>query len=89
MKTTRARRVRRAVLFAVSAVGVAATVITITALAERAMSLWPNKGDPDPRPPLGVGYERVSPVMPHQPAGAPGELRLDARQSDVIPEYPY
>ena len=60
--------------------------------SERAMSLWPNKGDPDTRPPLGVGYERVSPVMPHQPAvpvGAPGELRLDARQSDIIPEYPY
>ena len=92
MKTTRARRVRRAALFAVSAVGVAATVITITALAERAMSLWPNQADPDPRPPLGVGYERVSPVPPYQPAvpaGAPGELRLDARQSDVIPEYPY
>jgi cholesterol oxidase len=30
--------------------------------------------------------------MPHRPmvpAGAPGELRLDARQSDVIPEFPY
>jgi hypothetical protein len=23
------------------------------------------------------------------PIGAPGELRLDARKSDVIPEYPY
>jgi cholesterol oxidase len=66
--------------------------LTITALVERAMSLWPNRGDLDTRPPLGVGYERVSPVMPHQPAvpaGAPGELRLDARQSDIIPEYPY
>ena len=70
----------------------ASAAATITALAERAMSLWPNKGDPDTRRPLGVGYERVSPVMPHQPAvpaGAPGELRLDARQSDIIPEYPY
>jgi cholesterol oxidase len=66
--------------------------LTITALAERAMSLWPNKGDPDPRPPLGSGYERVAPVMPHRPAvpaGAPAELRLDARKADVIPEYPY
>jgi cholesterol oxidase len=46
----------------------------------------------DPRPPLGSGYERVNPIMPHRPvvpAGAPGELRLDATQSDVIPEYPY
>jgi cholesterol oxidase len=66
--------------------------LTITALAERAMSLWPNKGEADPRPPLGSGYERVDPVMPHRPvvpAGAPGELRLDAKQADVIPEYPY
>jgi cholesterol oxidase len=66
--------------------------LMITALAERAMSLWPNKGDADLRPPLGSGYERVDPVMPHRPfvpAGAPGELRLDAKKSDVIPEYPY
>ena len=66
--------------------------LMITSLAERAMSLWPNKGDDDKRPPLGGGYERVDPVMPHRPlvpAGAPGELRLDAMKSDVIPEYPY
>jgi cholesterol oxidase len=66
--------------------------LLITALAERAMSLWPNKGDADSRPPLGSGYERVVPVMPHRPivpAGAPGELRLDAKKSDIIPEYPY
>jgi cholesterol oxidase len=66
--------------------------LTITALTERAMSLWPNKGEVDTRPPLGSGYERVDPVMPHRPfvpAGAPGELRLDAKKSDIIPEYPY
>ena len=66
--------------------------LMITSLAERAMSLWPNKGDDDKRPPLGGGYERVDPVMPHRPlvpAGAPGELRLDAMKSDVIPEHPY
>lgn len=66
--------------------------LTITALAERAMSLWPNRGDVDKRPPLGSGYERIAPVTPNHPfvpAGAPGELRLDARKSDVIPEYPY
>jgi cholesterol oxidase len=66
--------------------------LTITALAERAMSLWPNRGEPDRRPSLGSGYERVSPILPHRPAvpaGAPGELRLDARKSDIIPEYPY
>jgi cholesterol oxidase len=66
--------------------------LTITALVERAMSLWPNRGDPDTRPPLGSGYQRVNPVMPRRPvvpASAPGELRLDAKQSDVIPEFPY
>ena len=49
-------------------------------------------GDEDGRPPLGSSYERVDPVMPHRPAvpaGAPGELRLDAKKADVIPEYPY
>ena len=62
--------------------------LTITALAERAMSLWPNKGDDDTRPPLGSGYQRVDPVMPHRPvvpAGAPGELRLDARRPTSSP----
>jgi cholesterol oxidase len=66
--------------------------LMITALAERAMSQWPNKDDQDPRPPLGSGYERIAPVMPHRPlvpAGAPGELRLDATKDDIIPEYPY
>ena len=66
--------------------------LSITALAERAMSLWPNKGEADTRPPLGSGYERVAAVMPHRPfvpAGAPGELRLDATKEDVIPAYPY
>jgi cholesterol oxidase len=66
--------------------------LMITALAERAMSLWPNNGEGDTRPPLGSGYQRVRPVMPHRPlvpAGAPAELRLDARKADVIPDYPY
>jgi cholesterol oxidase len=66
--------------------------LMITALVERAMSLWPNKGEADTRPPLGSGYERVDPVMPHRPIvppGAPAELRLDASKDDVIPTYPY
>jgi cholesterol oxidase len=53
--------------------------LTITAQAERAMALWPNKGEPDARPPLGSGYRRVAPVAPVQPvvpAHAPGALRL-------------
>jgi cholesterol oxidase len=66
--------------------------LMITALVERAMSLWPNKGDMDARPPLGSGYERIEPITPHRPlvpVGAPGELRLDAKKTDVIPDYPY
>ena len=58
--------------------------LTITAQAERAMSLWPNKGETDPRPPLGAAYERVDPVPPHSPivpAGAPAALRMPARRS--------
>jgi cholesterol oxidase len=42
--------------------------LTITAQAERAMSLWPNKGDADPRPAQGEPYARVAPVAPRQPA---------------------
>ncbi|WP_250034902.1 GMC oxidoreductase [Paractinoplanes maris] len=53
--------------------------LTITAMAERALSLWPNAGEPDPRPPLGAPYRRlpaVSPVRPVVPPGAPGALRI-------------
>jgi cholesterol oxidase len=42
--------------------------LTITAQAERAMSLWPNKGDPDPRPPQSDTYLRLPAVLPMQPA---------------------
>ncbi|MGB2568591.1 FAD-dependent oxidoreductase [Micromonospora citrea] len=52
--------------------------LTITAQAERAMSYWPNKGEDDPRPPLGEAYRRVAPVPPRRPAvpaDAPGALR--------------
>ena len=54
--------------------------LTITAQAERAMAFWPNKGDVDPRPPLGSGYRRLDPVPPRAPvvpADAPGALLLD------------
>ncbi len=52
--------------------------LTITAQAERAMSFWPNKGEPDPRPAPGEPYRRLSPVVPKNeavPKGAPGALR--------------
>ena len=38
--------------------------LTITAQAERAMSFWPNHGEPDPRPEQSRGYVRVEPVPP-------------------------
>jgi cholesterol oxidase len=53
--------------------------LTITAQAERAMAFWPNKGEPDPRPPVGSDYVPVTPVAPIRPAvpePAPGALRL-------------
>ncbi|MFC4605964.1 GMC oxidoreductase [Rhodococcus kronopolitis] len=53
--------------------------LTITAQAERAMALWPNNGDVDPRPAVGHGYLRLDPVVPDHPVvptDAPGALRL-------------
>ncbi|MGZ4614359.1 MAG: GMC oxidoreductase [Actinomycetes bacterium] len=41
--------------------------LTITAQAERAMSFWPNKGEPDPRPPLGAAYSPVARVAARHP----------------------
>jgi len=52
--------------------------LTITAQAERAFSMWPNKGELDPRPLQNSPYQRVKAVAPNQPfvpAGALGELR--------------
>jgi cholesterol oxidase len=42
--------------------------LTIAAQAERALAFWPNRGEQDPRPPLGTRYERVAPVAPRSPA---------------------
>jgi cholesterol oxidase len=53
--------------------------LTITALAERALALWPNAGDPDPRPAPGSPYVRLAPVAPRSPAvpaHAPAALRI-------------
>lgn len=53
--------------------------LTITAQAERAMSFWPNVGEPDPRPALGEPYARVEAQAPRHPAvpeGAPAALVL-------------
>ncbi|WP_375482100.1 FAD-dependent oxidoreductase [uncultured Jatrophihabitans sp.] len=53
--------------------------LSITAQAERAASMWPNKGEVDERPPLGAAYERIAPVEPAHPAvpeHAPAALRF-------------
>jgi cholesterol oxidase len=53
--------------------------LTITAQAERAFAMWPNKGDHDSRPEQGAGYSRISPIAPIAPVvprGAIGELRI-------------
>ncbi len=53
--------------------------LTITAQAERAFSMWPNKGEADLRPAQNSPYKKVDqvfPTKPFVPAGAPGELRV-------------
>lgn len=53
--------------------------LTITAQAERAMSMWPNKGDTDQRPAQGVAYKYLAPIKPVEPvvpAGAYGALKV-------------
>lgn len=53
--------------------------LTITALAERAVALWPNAGDEDVRPSIDERYVPLSPVAPRHPAvpeSAPAALRL-------------
>ncbi|MEV7088953.1 GMC family oxidoreductase [Streptomyces sp. NPDC093085] len=74
--------------------------LTITAQAERAMSFWPNKGDPDPRPEQAGGgaggaqgaeaadYVRLAPVAPRAPvvpAEAFGALRLPFLGMPAVP----
>ena len=52
--------------------------LTITAMTERAMSLWPNKGEADARAPVGEPYRRSEPVAPRTPSvpvNAPAALR--------------
>ncbi|GHF47556.1 cholesterol oxidase [Streptomyces mashuensis] len=66
--------------------------LTITAQAERAMALWPNEGEPDPRPAPGAAYVRTAPVAPRRPAvpeGAFGALRvLPLLPVPVVPVVP-
>ena len=53
--------------------------LSITALSERAMSCFPNRGERDARPAMGAPYERLAPIAPLHPAvpsDAPAALRL-------------
>jgi len=55
--------------------------LSITAMAERATSFWPNRGDDDLRPPVGSTYERLDPVLPNSPIvpdSAGGAIRWGA-----------
>jgi len=65
--------------------------LTITAQAERAMAMWPNRGDEDPRPAVGEPYRRVDPVAPRQPAvpaDAVGAYRIGGLPVVTIPKVP-
>jgi len=65
--------------------------LSISAQAERAASLWPNKGENDIRPQQGEAYRRLDPIAPAHPVvpeGAPGALHWlpagdDAERSDA------
>ena len=56
------------------------------------MSFWPNRGEPDPRPPLGAPYRRVAPVAPAPPGRAGGRpapaLRRLAGALIAVPAMP-
>ncbi len=51
--------------------------LSITAMAERAMAMWPNQGDDDTRPALGEPYVGVGAVRPRRPAVDPAVLGVD------------
>jgi cholesterol oxidase len=53
--------------------------LSITAQAERAFALWPNKDEDDVRPAQGEAYRHVDPIAPKNPVvpdHAPAALRL-------------
>ena len=62
--------------------------LSITAQAERAASLWPNKGQEDLRPRQGEAYKRLAPIPPEHPvvpADAPAALRrLPLEPSETV-----
>ncbi|MBT2396067.1 GMC oxidoreductase [Streptomyces sp. ISL-100] len=62
--------------------------LTITAQAERAMSYWPNKDEPDARPAQDAAYERLAAIEPKAPAvpkEAFGALKLPFLGIPAVP----
>ena len=57
--------------------------LTITAQAERAIALWPNRGDADPRPALGAGYQQIAPgrAAATRPSRTPRPARCGCRSA--------
>ena len=67
--------------------------LSITAQAERAASLWPNKGEVDQRPAQGEPYKRLAPISPNHPVvpvdapvgtAAPTESSRSARRDKPL-----
>jgi cholesterol oxidase len=58
--------------------------LTITAMAERAFAYWPNRGEPDPRPPAGSG----PPAPPPTSSPATGPPTTSAPPRPVPPRWP-
>jgi cholesterol oxidase len=66
--------------------------LTIAAQAERALSFWPRKGEPDPRPPLGSAYGSPVPAeAPPRRARVYGHVKTErggamagARRQDLL-----
>jgi cholesterol oxidase len=61
--------------------------LSITAQAERAASLWPNKGESDLRPRQGEPYRRLDPIPPHHPA-VPADAPAALRRLPIGPVQP-
>ncbi len=57
--------------------------LTITAMAERAMAMWPNKGEPDTRPASDAAYRSVQPIRPHSPTVPVDVLGVDIWQESA------
>ena len=58
--------------------------LSITAQAERAAALWPNKGEQDMRPAQGEPYRRLAPIAPANPA-VPAEAPAALRSIPIEP----